>query len=126
MKAAIADEPAQKSDTRKFLVPLLGSIGVLLHNIKHNLVLHEKNLILTVRTSEKPYVSDDDRSTITFISRWRDWESICPTTLNFQPTAWWKSENRFLSENGSGAPQGREPINISVLRTNRKDTWPLD
>ncbi|MGO7564813.1 potassium transporter Kup [Rhizobium johnstonii] len=38
--------------------------AVLLHNIKHNHVLHEKNIILTVRTSQKPYVSDDERATI--------------------------------------------------------------
>ncbi|AXV17814.1 potassium transporter Kup (plasmid) [Neorhizobium sp. SOG26] len=42
--------------------------AVLLHNIKHNHVLHQKNVILTVRTSDKPYVSDDHRATITPIS----------------------------------------------------------
>ena len=42
--------------------------AVLLHNIKHNHVLHEKNVILTVRTSEKPYVSDEHRATLTPIS----------------------------------------------------------
>ncbi|KQV43934.1 MULTISPECIES: potassium transporter Kup [unclassified Rhizobium] len=41
---------------------------VLLHNIKHNHVLHEKNVILTVRTSEKPYVPDDERVTLTPLS----------------------------------------------------------
>ena len=41
---------------------------VLLHNIKHNHVLHEKNVILTVRTSEKPYVPDDERVTLTKLS----------------------------------------------------------
>ena len=43
--------------------------AVLLHNIKHNHVLHEKNVILTVRTSEKPYVSDDQRATITPVNK---------------------------------------------------------
>ena len=33
----------------------------LMHNLKHNKVLHEKNIILTVRTAETPRVSDDDR-----------------------------------------------------------------
>ncbi len=42
--------------------------AVLLHNIKHNHVLHQKNVILTVRTSDKPYVPDDHRATITPIS----------------------------------------------------------
>ena len=33
----------------------------LLHNLKHNQVLHEQNVILTVRFQEVPYVSDADR-----------------------------------------------------------------
>ncbi len=33
----------------------------LMHNLKHNKVLHEKNVILTVRTSERPRVKDSDR-----------------------------------------------------------------
>jgi KUP system potassium uptake protein len=33
----------------------------LMHNLKHNKVLHEKNIILTVITAETPRVSDDNR-----------------------------------------------------------------
>ncbi len=33
----------------------------LMHNLKHNKVLHEKNVILSVRTAETPRVRDDDR-----------------------------------------------------------------
>ena len=33
----------------------------LLHNLKHNQVLHEKNIILTVRFEEVPYVPDEGR-----------------------------------------------------------------
>lgn len=33
----------------------------LMHNLKHNKVLHEKNVILTVRTAETPRVKDEDR-----------------------------------------------------------------
>ena len=36
----------------------------LMHNIKHNKVLHEKNVILTVRTTETPRVREEDRVTI--------------------------------------------------------------
>jgi KUP system potassium uptake protein len=36
----------------------------LMHNLKHNKVLHEKNVILTVRTTETPRVDDNDRLTI--------------------------------------------------------------
>jgi KUP system potassium uptake protein len=33
----------------------------LMHNLKHNKVLHEKNIILTIETAETPRVSDDNR-----------------------------------------------------------------
>jgi KUP system potassium uptake protein len=35
--------------------------SALLHNLKHNKVLHEKNVILTVRSADEPRIRDDDR-----------------------------------------------------------------
>ncbi|MBW8303237.1 MAG: KUP/HAK/KT family potassium transporter, partial [Brevundimonas sp.] len=40
----------------------------LMHNLKHNKVLHEKNVILTVRTTDRPRVSEADRVQIEPIS----------------------------------------------------------
>ena len=40
----------------------------LLHNLKHNKVLHERNIILTIVTADTPRVDDDDRVEITPIS----------------------------------------------------------
>ncbi len=40
----------------------------LMHNLKHNKVLHEKNVILTVETAETPRVKEDDRLKIEPIS----------------------------------------------------------
>ncbi|MBX9616793.1 MAG: potassium transporter Kup [Caulobacteraceae bacterium] len=36
----------------------------LMHNLKHNKVLHEKNIILTVRTTDRPRVPDSERTLI--------------------------------------------------------------
>ncbi|MDB5456183.1 MAG: trkD [Caulobacter sp.] len=36
----------------------------LMHNLKHNKVLHERNVVLTVRTAETPRVAEADRATI--------------------------------------------------------------
>ena len=36
----------------------------LMHNLKHNKVLHEKNVILTVATSDRPRVAEDARVTV--------------------------------------------------------------
>jgi KUP system potassium uptake protein len=33
----------------------------LMHNLKHNKVLHERNVVLTVRTADRPRVAEDDR-----------------------------------------------------------------
>ncbi len=38
-----------------------GTPSALLHNIKHNQVLHDHNVLLTVRTEEIPHVADADR-----------------------------------------------------------------
>jgi KUP system potassium uptake protein len=40
----------------------------LMHNLKHNKVLHEKNVILTVRTANTPRVPDAERVTIEIIN----------------------------------------------------------
>ncbi|MGO4408442.1 MULTISPECIES: potassium transporter Kup [unclassified Brevundimonas] len=40
----------------------------LMHNLKHNKVLHEKNIILTVHTADRPRVSDDQRVSMEPIS----------------------------------------------------------
>ena len=40
----------------------------LMHNLKHNKVLHEKNVIVTVRTAETPRVKEDGRVTMESIN----------------------------------------------------------
>ncbi|MGO4387981.1 potassium transporter Kup [Microvirga sp. 2YAF29] len=47
--------------------------AALLHNLKHNKVLHEKNVILTVRSEDIPRVEDEDRVAIAHVgdSFWR-------------------------------------------------------
>ena len=41
--------------------------SALLHNLKHNQVLHRRNVLLTVKVSERPHVLDQERSAS---SRW--------------------------------------------------------
>jgi KUP system potassium uptake protein len=40
----------------------------LLHNLKHNKILHEHNVILTIVTTDTPRVNDDERVKITTLS----------------------------------------------------------
>ena len=55
----------------------------LLHNLKHNKVLHEHNVVLTVRTAQEPYVSDDRKVTIEEIN---DTFSRLTMTFGFMET----------------------------------------
>ena len=50
----------------------------LMHNLKHNKVLHEQNIILTISVADTPRVSDDDRVQISPIS-----ERFSRVTLRF-------------------------------------------
>ena len=40
----------------------------LLHNLKHNKVLHEHNVVLTIKTADTPRVTDEDRVRMTRVS----------------------------------------------------------
>ena len=43
--------------------------SVLMHNLKHNHVLHEQNVILTIWTQDKPYIADSERVEVTRLSK---------------------------------------------------------
>jgi KUP system potassium uptake protein len=61
--AALARKPRHRvSGTAIYLTPDPDlTPGALLHNLKHNGVLHEHNLIVTVRTADRPRVGDEAR-----------------------------------------------------------------
>ena len=52
--------------------------AALLHNLKHNRVLHTQNFILTVRTTNKPKVAPEDRCTVEKLS-----EKFCKIEVRF-------------------------------------------
>jgi KUP system potassium uptake protein len=62
LKTLMAHPPHRVAGTAIFLTsdPDLAPVA-LMHNLKHNKVLHEKIAILTVRTAETPRVNDSDR-----------------------------------------------------------------
>ena len=61
--------PATVPGTAIFLTSDPGfAPATLLHNIKHNHVLHKHNIILSVKTANKPYVSEENRYSITHLS----------------------------------------------------------
>jgi len=57
-----ADNFSRVEGTAVFLTNIgEGAPSSLLHNIKHNKVLHERNILLTVIVEDKPYVTQGNR-----------------------------------------------------------------
>ncbi|MBT2866622.1 low affinity potassium transporter Kup [Chromobacterium violaceum] len=66
--------PARVEGTAVFLTSTLHGVPhALLHNLKHNKVLHERVVLMTVRTEDIPYVPEDERLEIVQMSAsfWR-------------------------------------------------------
>jgi KUP system potassium uptake protein len=62
LEAVFVSPPARVEGTAVFLTAETGSTpNALLHNLKHNKVLHENNLFVTVRNHEVPWVGLDKR-----------------------------------------------------------------
>jgi KUP system potassium uptake protein len=63
LAAALARRPPERVEgTAVFLTANPESApGALLHNLKHNKVLHEQNLIVSVRTADRPFVALGER-----------------------------------------------------------------
>ncbi|MDO7843866.1 potassium transporter Kup [Sphingomonas immobilis] len=65
LAAALAKRPPERVEgTAVFLTANPDSApGALLHNLKHNKVLHEKNLVVSIRTADRPFVGPEERTT---------------------------------------------------------------
>ncbi len=62
LEAVFVSPPARVEGTAVFLTAEPGSVpNALLHNLKHNKVLHENNLFVTVRNHEVPWIGLDRR-----------------------------------------------------------------
>ncbi|WP_312366572.1 potassium transporter Kup [Ensifer sp.] len=107
--------------------------AVLLHNIKHNHVLHENNVILTVRTSDHPYVAQEDRVTLTKLSdRFTRLElcfgfmdepnvskalSLCKKAgfkFEIMQTSFYLGRRTLISDPNSGLPRWQDNLYIAL------------
>lgn len=65
LEAVFISPPARVEGTAVFLTAEPGAVpNALLHNLKHNKVLHEQNLFVTVRSHEVPWIGMDKRLAI--------------------------------------------------------------
>ena len=108
----------------------------MLHNIKHNKVLHERNIIVTVITKDIPYVGQEDRVAveklddrfyrITIYYGFKDKPSITPALkqaydeLHFEfdlmQVSFFISRERIIHTVGDGMAPWREKLFISLQR----------
>ena len=62
--------PIRVAGTAIFITPRLDEVpGALLHNLKHNQVLHERVILLRVDVQDIPFVSQDKRLTVTKLGK---------------------------------------------------------
>jgi KUP system potassium uptake protein len=62
LEAVFVSPPARVEGTAVFLTAEVGTVpNAMLHNLKHNKVLHEHNLFVTVRSHEVPWIGMDKR-----------------------------------------------------------------
>ena len=67
---AVSDRVPRVPGTAIFMTgTATGTPGSLLHNLKHNKVLHEQVVVLTVRFQEIPYVPEDQRFELTTLPK---------------------------------------------------------
>jgi len=67
---AVSDRVPRVPGTAIFMTgTATGTPGSLLHNLKHNKVLHEQVVVLTVRFEEIPYVPEDQRFELTVLPK---------------------------------------------------------
>lgn len=108
----------------------------LMHNIKHNMVIHRQNLILTVRYEQRPWVPFHERIRITPIADnfseisitygfkdspdvpnaleyARDWHGL---EIDLFATSYFLSRETVVPSTGGGMPKWREEIFASMSR----------
>jgi KUP system potassium uptake protein len=108
----------------------------LLHNLKHNKILHETNILMTVITEDIPYVAEDSRVAVERINE-RFYRLVARYGFKEQPDApavveqglallelpfdmmmisFFVSRERILSKVGEGMAPWREKLFISMTR----------
>ncbi len=66
LEAVFLSPPTRVDGTAVFLTSGKGAVpNAMLHNLKHNKVLHKQNLFVNVQNHEVPWISDDERLEIT-------------------------------------------------------------
>jgi KUP system potassium uptake protein len=131
----LEDPPLRVPGTAVFLTAEAAGVpSALLHNLKHNKVLHERVVILNVRYAEVPYVPDADRLVMTTLADnffhvvvhygFMDdidlpkamSECSCGMGINLMDTTFFFSRENLIPTRGTGMMLWREHLFATMAR----------
>ena len=136
LEAVFVSPPARVEGTAVFLTSEPGSVpNALLHNLKHNKVLHENNLFVTVRSHELPWIGLDKRLEIESLGH-HCWQVVIHYGFKNDPdvprallqmrgrgcetepmsTSYFLSRDTVVSTAGDGMAQWREKLFAQMHR----------
>ena len=136
LEAVFVSPPARVEGTAVFLTAAPGTVpNALLHNLKHNKVLHENNLFVTVHSHEVPWIGLDKRLEIESLGR-HCWQVVIHYGFKNDPdvprallqmrgrgcetepmtTSYFLSRDTVVPTIGSGMAQWREKLFAQMHR----------
>jgi KUP system potassium uptake protein len=136
LDAVFISPPTRVDGSAVFLTADIGTVpNALLHNLKHNKVLHENNLFVTVRTHEVPWIGLDKRIEIESLGR-NCWQVVINYGFKNDPdlpkalqqvrgrgcelevmtTSYFLSRDTVVPTIGSGMAQWREKLFAQMHR----------
>jgi KUP system potassium uptake protein len=136
LDAVFISPPTRVDGSAVFLTADIGTVpNALLHNLKHNKVLHENNLFVTVRTHEVPWIGLDKRIEIEALGR-NCWQVVINYGFKNDPdlpkalqqmrgrgceleamtTSYFLSRDTVVPTIGSGMAQWREKLFAQMHR----------
>ncbi|CAM5789380.1 potassium transporter Kup [Castellaniella caeni] len=85
MESLEAYPPTRVPGTAVFMSMIVGTVPpALLHNLKHNKVLHEQALFLTIEVADEPYVPFNERVKVERVSR-SSWQAVARWGFKQEP-----------------------------------------
>jgi len=135
LRSLAAHPPHRVQGTAIFLSPSENNVPhALLHNLKHNKVLHENNVILGVRTLDAAYAEPDERCSVTDLGNgFRHMllrfgfaeepdvpaalvETVCGTQFDMMDTTFFSSRETLVAAEHVGMPLWRDKIFAFMAR----------
>ena len=136
MQGIALDPPPRVSGTAVFMTGNAAGVPLaLLHNLKHNKVLHERNVLLTVRPSELPHYPPEERLQVSHLGqgfhrvvvRYGFMDDVdipkamaeCPCGMRFDlmETSFFFSRENLIPTRGEGMAMWREHLFAVMARS---------